>query len=532
MGEVSAGSAGGRRQALGLLLGFGLFFLLLLIPELSVFHDAAQRLVAEQGASLDPSVLGRSMQCVAALALLMIVLWLTEGVPLPVTGLLPLVVLPLLHLTGLLRGVPVGLTLGSVAAGYASPVIYLFLGSFLLAGALQKWGIDRRLTLWILTRGRAASGAPAILLAVMAVTAFLSMWISNTATAAMMLPLGLGILATLGCAPGSSRFGTALMLGIAWSGSIGGIGTIIGTPPNGIALGILNTAFANDPSYQRLSFIQWMSFGVPYVILFLPVAWLLLLKVFPPEIKVGNDVRLSLQEQYRALGPLVPAQKRSIAVFVCTAILWIALPFREAFLPAGVAQGLEWFDEYAVGILGGVSLFFLPSGKGRGGRLMTWDDTGCVEWGTLLLFGGGIALSDAMFKTGLAFLLSTSFIGSVGSSSPVLMLGAVTVLSVMLTEVASNTAVSTMLVPIVITLGRSVGADPVTLAVGCAIAASLAFMLPVSTPPNALVYGTGYVRIRDMVRGGVLLDLIGCVCTVLVLILIGSYVFGVLRISF
>jgi sodium-dependent dicarboxylate transporter 2/3/5 len=529
MGRGSSPSGGGRRQAVGLLVGFGLFFLLLLIPELSFFHEAAQRLMVEQGGSLAPSVLGRSMQSVAALALLMIVLWLTEGIPLPVTGLLPLVVLPLLHLTGLLRGAPVGLTLGGVAANYASPVIYLFLGSFLLAGALQKWGIDRRLTLWILTRGRAASGAPAILLAVMGVTAFLSMWISNTATAAMMLPLGLGILSTLGCTAGSSRFGTALMLGIAWSASIGGIGTIIGTPPNGIALGVLGTAFANDPSYQRLSFIQWMSFGVPYVVLFLPVAWFLLLKIFPPEITVGKDVRLSLQEQYRALGPLNSAQKRSIAVFICTAILWMVLPFREALLPASAAAGLEWFDEYAVGILGGVSLFFLPSGRGRGERLMVWEDSSCVEWGTLLLFGGGIALSDAMFKTGLAFLLSTSFIGGIGSSSPLLMLGAVVVLSVLLTEVASNTAVATMMIPIVITLGRGVGADPTTLAVGSAIAASLAFMLPVSTPPNALVYGTGYVRIRDMVRGGILLDLIGCVFTVLLLIVIGSKVFGVLR---
>jgi sodium-dependent dicarboxylate transporter 2/3/5 len=513
----------------GLIVGFGLFFLLLLMPEPSFFREAAERLVVDQGTSLEPSVLARSMQGVAALAALMITLWLTEGVPLPVTGLLPLVVLPLLHLTGLTRGSPGPLTLGTVATSYANPVIYLFLGSFLLAGGLQKWGIDRRLTLWILTRGKVASGAPTILFAVMGVTAFISMWVSNTATAAMMLPLGIGILTTLGCKPGVSRFATALMLGIAWAASIGGIGTIIGTPPNGIALGILNTAFANDPSYQRLSFVQWMGFGTPFVVLFLPIAWFLLLRVFPPEIQVGREVRVSLQEQFKALGPLARAQKRAVAVFVGAAALWILLPFRGAFLPAGVAGALEWFDEYAVGILAGVSLFFVPSGNRRGERLLSWEDSSYIEWGTLLLFGGGIALSDAMFKTGLASWLSTSFISGVGSSSTVLMLGAVVVLSALLTEVASNTAVATMMVPIVITVGRSAGADPTMLVVGSAIAASLAFMLPVSTPPNALVYGTGYVRIRDMVRGGVLLDLIGCVFTVVVLTLIGSYVLGVLH---
>lgn len=512
----------------GLILGLTLFFLLLLLPTMEGFRDTATRLIEEQGARMSPDSLAHAMQSVAALSVMIITFWMTEALPLPVTGLLPLVILPLLHITGLTRG-PAPFTLATVAPNYANPVIFLFLGGFLLAGGLRKWSIDRRLILWLLSRGRVAASASGILLAVMAVTAFLSMWISNTATAAMMLPLGLGILTTLGSEPGRSKYGTTLMLGIAWAASIGGVGTIIGTPPNGIALGVLNTAFAQDPSYHRITFLDWMSFGVPFVLLTLPAAWFLLLRLFRPDVRVDEKVRNDVVAEYRSLGPLSRTQKRTIGVFLMAAFLWVFLPFKEFLLPAKAAVMLEWLDEYGVGILAGVLFFFIPAGKSSGGRLLEWEDTGYVEWGTLLLFGGGIALSDAMFKTGLAHWLTGALMSLLGGTSTVVLLAGIVVVSALLTEVASNTAVATMMAPIVISLARASGTDASVLVIGSAMAASLAFMLPVSTPPNALVYGTGYIRIRDMIKGGIWLDAVGCIITVLVLACIGAWLLGLFR---
>ena len=515
-------------QTTGLVLGLALFFLILFLPTFTGFHETAARLIAEQGATMPPDHLAHAMQAVAALSLMIIIFWMTEALPLAVTGLLPLVVLPLLHITGLARA-PVPFTLATVSPNYANPVIFLFLGGFLLAGGLRKWGIDRRLTLWLLSRGRIAGSASGILLAIMTVTAFISMWVSNTATAAMMLPLGLGILSTLGARPEKSKYGTGLMLGIAWAASIGGVGTIIGTPPNGIALGVLNTAFAQDPSYHRITFLDWMSFGVPFVLLMLPAAWLLLLWLFRPDVRVDTKVRNDVVAEYRSLGPPSHAQRRTIGVFLLAAFLWIMLPFKEMLLPPGAATMLEWLDEYGVGMLAGVLLFFVPANKGSGDRLLEWEDAGYVEWGTLLLFGGGIALSDAMFKTGLAHWLTGTLMSMLGGAPAIVLLAGIVVVSALLTEVASNTAVATMMAPIVISLARASGADASILVIGSAMAASLAFMLPVSTPPNALVYGTGYIRIRDMVKGGIWLDVIGSFITVAILAVVGAWLLGLFR---
>ncbi|MBF8296522.1 MAG: anion transporter, partial [Bacteroidetes bacterium] len=233
-------------KPLGLILGLSLSVLILLLPTFPPFLSLAYDIVTTQGVPLDPAVLASSIQSVCALIVLMVLWWITEAVPLPVTALLPAIVLPLLHVTGVSEKSVYEFTIKNALVSYANPVIYLFLGGFLLAAAMQKWGLDRRLTLWMLTRGKIADSSRLILLGMMSVSAFLSMWISNTATTAMMLPLGLGILHQMHLKPGESRFGTALMLGIAWAASIGGVGTIIGTPPNGIALGILNSTFAHD----------------------------------------------------------------------------------------------------------------------------------------------------------------------------------------------------------------------------------------------------------------------------------------------
>lgn len=515
-----------NNKSVGFILGIVLFLIILVLPTLNIFQATAHQLVADQQASLDPELLARSMQSVLAVLLLMIFWWITEPIPIPATALLPAVLFPILKIAGLQNGILYEFNLKNTLPSYANPVIYLFLGGFLLAGAMQKWKLDRRLTLYILTRGTLANNSKSILLGIMMTTAFLSMWISNTATAAMMLPLGLGVLSLIGVKPSESRFGTALMLGIAWSASIGGVGTIIGTPPNGIALGILNSTFANEPSYQQISFLDWMKFGVPYVILAIPVAWFVLLKFFPPEIDKLAGGKEQLQKEQSLLGKLTSGEKRTIAVVLLAAFLWISNPFWKYLFPGWLQTQLLWLDEYSIGISCGVLLFLTPVKLKEGRFLLEWRDTKFVDWGTLILFGGGIALSDAMFKTGLAAWIATSFVGMFGNPSTLLLMIIIILLVDFLTEVTSNTAVTSMMVPIVISIALKTGGNPVALAVAAAVASSMAFMLPVATPPNALVYGTGYVKLKDMIKAGFVLDILGWILTVFILVVVGQYLFG------
>jgi sodium-dependent dicarboxylate transporter 2/3/5 len=515
-------------KTFGFVLGPVLFIAILSLPPFDSFHATAQRLVTDGQFSLDPTEIVYSMQIVFALLALMVVWWLTEAIPLPATALLPAVVLPWFHIVGVREDTVIGLTLRNVLVNYASPVIFLFLGGFLLAAAMQKWKLDRRFTLWLLTRGTLANDSRKILLGIMIVTSFLSMWISNTATAAMMLPLGLGILTLMGGTPGKSRFGTALMLGIAWSASIGGIGTIIGSPPNGIALGILNSTFDGDPAYHRITFLDWMKFGVPYVVLFLPVVWFVLLKIFPPEVYAIPGGREKLLNERSMLGSLSAGERGTIIVFLIAVVCWISNPFWQVLFPSLVAERVSWVNEYSIGLLAGLLLFVTPVRFSHGEFVLTWRDTKFVDWGTLLLFGGGIALSDAMFKTGVASWIATSVVGFLGAPSMLVMMFAVVLLVDLMTEVTSNTAVTSMIVPIVISIAITTGANPVTLAVAAALAASMAFMLPVATPPNAIVFSSGYVRLGDMIKAGVILDILGWLFTVGIIALFASWIFGVL----
>ncbi|MBI3788771.1 MAG: DASS family sodium-coupled anion symporter [Ignavibacteriales bacterium] len=516
-------------KSAGLFFGALCFLLILFLPTFGTFLSSSEQFVQQHQLTISASQLAGSMQVVFALLVLMIIWWITEAIPLPATALLPAALLPIFHISGAQGSVVTEFTFKNVLLNYSNPVIFLFLGGFLIAAAMQKWKLDRRLTLWMLTRGSLANNSRSIILGMMAVTAFLSMWISNTATAAMMLPLGLGILSFMGLKPGESRFGTALMLGIAWSASIGGVGTIIGTPPNGIALGILNTTFAGNPSYHRISFLDWMAFGIPYVILFVPVAWLILLKLHPPEITSVSGGKEKLLSERAALGPMNTGERLTIAMFLFAVALWVSNPFWDLLLPHSLAMRLTWIDEYAIGLLAGTILFIIPVDIRKGIFVIDWRDTKFVDWGTLILFGGGIALSDAMFKTGLAAWIATSFVALLGTPSTLVMMFAVVFLIDFLTEVTSNTAVTSMIVPVVISIALRTGENPITLSVAAAIAASMAFMLPVATPPNALVYGTGYIRLKDMVKAGFVLDIIGWLLTVGILIVFGSWIFGVVR---
>jgi sodium-dependent dicarboxylate transporter 2/3/5 len=510
------------RKRVGLFLGLGVFVFFLLLPVPDVFVNLAKASTGTEESTEFVFELARGTKSTVALGLLMIIWWVTEAIPIPATSLLPCIVLPVLHVTGFSDGAQYDFTPQKVFANYAHPVIFLFLGGFLLAAAMQKWGVDKRVTLWILSRGRLAENTRSVILGLMATTAVISMWISNTATTAMMLPLALGILSLSGVRPGESQYGKALMLGIAWGASIGGVGTIIGTPPNGIALAIIEKA-----ELGKISFLDWMKFGVPYVVITIPCAWWLLTKSFPPEVRTVPGGRQHILDQLHTLGKWTAGEKATLVGFGTAVVLWITNPFWGHFLPKAIAERLNWIDEHSIAMIGAILLFLIPVEWRKGLFTLDWKDVKFVDWGTLILFGGGIALSDAMFRTGTAAWIATSFVSILGTPSTFLLVVIVVFLINMMTEVTSNTAVTSMMVPIVIAIAKGTGDNPLVLSVSAAVAASMAFMLPVATPPNAIVYGTGYVKIRDMVRVGFLFDMLGWVLTVMIIYFFGHTIFNI-----
>jgi sodium-dependent dicarboxylate transporter 2/3/5 len=506
----------------GYIVGPGLFLLVLIWPSAQLFNTIAEQSL--RGVSInvtDIQAHAWSVRVVLGLLLWMVTWWVTEAVPIPATALLPGIMLPAFHVIGVHGTEPFFFTPVHALRGYAHPIIFLFLGGFLIAAAIQKSGLDRRITLWILTRGNLANSSRGVLFGLMAASAFLSMWISNTATTAMMLPIGLGILRRLNVHPGKSNYGKSMMLGIAWAASIGGIGTIIGSPPNGIAVSILASQ-----NLGPISFLDWMKVGVPLVVSFVPLAWWLLTYRLRPEVRQIAGGKEELEKERRGLGPFSTGEKAATFTFCLAVGLWCTNPFWPRLLPQAACAKIGWIDEYIIALGIGVLLFCIPIDWKNRTFLLEWVDTKFVHWGTLLLFGGGIVLSGALFKTGLAAWIGTSFIGLFGNPSTLFMLVIIIFPVTLMTEVTSNTAVSTMMVPIVISIALSTGNDPVALSLAAAIAASLAFMLPVATPPNALVYGTGYVRIADMIRVGVILEILGFILVVVTVYLFGDWLFG------
>jgi len=270
-----------------------------------------------------------------------------------------------------------------------------------------------------------------------------------------------------------------------------------------------------------------MKFGVPYVVITIPCAWWLLVKSFPPEVRNISGGRRYVLEQLQKLGKWTAGEKATLVGFGTAVLLWTTNPFWSQLLPAEIAARLRWVDEYSIAMIAAILLFLAPVEWKTGTFALDWKDVKFVDWGTLILFGGGIALSDAMFRTGTATWIAKSFVSILGTPSTFLLVVVVVFLINMLTEVTSNTAVTSMMVPIVIAIAKGTGHDPVVLSVSAAVAASMAFMLPVATPPNAIVFGTGYVKIRDMVRVGFLFDMLGWVLTVLIIYFFGHTVFNV-----
>ena len=479
------------RGRVGLVLGGVLFLLMLILPA--------------------PAGLGAAAWRVAAAGVLMATWWVTEAIPIPATALLPLALFPLLGVADI----------GDAAAPFANPIIYLFLGGFLIARAMEATGLPRRIALSSI---RLLGARPrSIIAGVMASCAFLSMWVSNTATALMMLPIGLSLVALMPegdveeAANEKRRFGTALMLGIAYACSIGGMGTLIGTPPNAFLAGFMLESYG-----VTIGFAEWMLLGIPLVLVGLPLCYLVLTRIaFPIRSRELPGGRELVDREASALGPLSKAERRVAAVFVLTALTWMTRPI--------LVDNIGWLSglsDAGIAMSAALALFVLPSGKPGGKRLLDWKQARETPWGVLVLFGGGLSLAAAVEVTGLSAWLGTGVGGLTHWPLPLLML-AVVITVILLTELTSNTATAATFLPVLGGVALGLGRDPRRLAVPAALAASGAFMLPVATPPNAIVYSSRAVGIEDMVRAGIWLNAVFAVLVTLAAYLLLPIVFGV-----
>jgi sodium-dependent dicarboxylate transporter 2/3/5 len=428
----------------------------------------------------------------AAIAVWMAVWWASEALPVAATALLPLVFFPLFGISAF----------GETAAPYANPLIFLFLGGFLISLALQRWNLHRRIALHVLAA--VGNRPPALVGGLMAATAFLSMWISNTATAMMMMPLAASLISVLTRGAderAEAGISSALLLAVAYSASIGGLATLVGSPPNALL-----AAYMDQRHGIRIGFADWLTIGLPVTLVMLPLTWLLLTRVVfhlggaRTEESAAAGTQLIACELQK-LGKVSVPEKRVAAVFALVAALWIFNPLISAW-----AGSIDLHDA-GIAIAGALLLFVIPSGTARGVFLLDWNFAKRAPFDILILFGGGLSLAQAVDSTGLAAWIGNGL--SFFAAWPVVaLLVAVALLVVFLTELTSNTATTAAFLPVVGAVAVTAGLDPLLLAAPAALAASCAFMLPVATPPNAIVFGTGRITIPQMMRAGFLVNLV------------------------
>ena len=447
-----------------------------------------------------------------AVAVLMATWWVSEAIPLAATALLPLVLFPSMGLASAARS----------AAPYANHLIFLFMGGFMLAQAMQRWNLHRRIALRIVSL--IGTDPARLILGFMCATAFMSMWVSNTATATMMMPIGMAVTKQVADAisekdlgidvtPRRFHFGIDLMLGIAYAASIGGVGSLIGTPSNVLLAGVLEESYGIE-----LSFLGWMAFGVPFVALFLPLTWLWLTRIaYPIELPEVPGGRRLIREQLEALGSMSDGERKTALVFFVAAAGWMFRPLWTKWLPSG-----ELITDSTVAIAAALLLFLLPTGSGD--RVLDWHWASKIPWEVLVLFGGGFALAYGFETSGLSQWVGDSLVSLKEAPLPVFII-AIVILLVILTEFASNTAAAAMAIPILGAAAVAMGLSPLTLCVPAAVAASCAFMMPAATPPNAIVFGTGYFTIPQMVRAGAFVVLMAVVLTSLFTLLLLPLVF-------
>lgn len=482
--DASAALAGPRPvQRLGFILGAAVFVLILALPA--------------------PASLGGPGWRTAAVGTLMAIWWMTEAIPIPATALLPLALFPILGV----------LDMPSAAAPYANELIFLFMGGFLLAAAMEKWGLHKRVALGIMSR--VGTSPSRLVLGFMIATGFISMWISNTATAAMMLPIAIAVGEMLRPknGGGSYAFGTALMLGVAYSASIGGVATLIGTPPNAVFAGA-----AGELLGVEIGFAQWMAVGLPVAAVLMPVTWLLLLRLYPPG-ELSGDAASIIRAETAGLGRASRGEKVTAVVFVLTALAWVLRA--EKSIGGVTIPGIETWapnvEDSTVAMIAALVLFLVPVDWRRGEFTLDWRSAKGIPWDVLVLFGGGLSLARGMEVSGLAAWIGGT-VSALGGVPPIVVVLAVTTLIVFLTEVTSNTATATMAMPVVAGAATGLGVDPLLPMAAVALSASMAFMLPVATPPNAMVFASGYVTIPQMSRAGFWLNL----CSIAVITLLGN----------
>lgn len=453
---------------------------------------------------LAPSELSREARHVLGTTGWMATWWLLEAVPIGATSLLPIALFPI---TGVASA-------KAAVTPYSNELVFLFMAGFLLAAALEAWNAHARIA-YSMVSAIGFSGRR-VILGVMIATAFISLWISNTATAAMMYPIALAIGALFGSSVSANKLRTALMLGVAYSASIGGMGTLLGTPPNLVLAGS-----ALELTGQRVTFTQFMQIGLPIVFILLPLCWFLLVFVlYRARVEMEGDARGILTERRKSLGPLAGGERATVVVFTLTALSWIMRESKDfgAFTLPGIVSVAPGVTDASIGIAGAI-LLFLVHGRDKGGvlrPLLTWSEARRIPWDVLLLFGGGLSLAAAMESSGLAAWFGNSMSVLQGTPPIVIYLG-LAVIVLVLSELASNTAVATMAMPIAASLAHAVGQPPLVLMYVAALAASTGFALPIATPPNAIVFGSGQVTVKQMMRAGLLLDVVAILVIVSVL---------------
>ncbi|MCA8956866.1 MAG: DASS family sodium-coupled anion symporter, partial [Planctomycetes bacterium] len=453
MSRDAAGNAG-VGQRVGLWLGPAAFAFMLLLPGPGDLSAAGWR--------------------TAAVAAWMAIWWVTEAVPIPATALLPLVLLPLAGIADM----------AASARSYANELVFLQMGGFMLAAAMERWGLHKRIALSVVSL--VGTGPRRLVLGFMVASAFVSMWISNTATTAMMLPIALAVgrLFRPLDSSGPYELGICLLLGIAYASTMGGVATLIGTPPN-----VVLAAQASKLLGVEIGFVDWMLVGVPMTVLLVPAGWLLLVRLFPPE-AVRADASQLLAEQRRGLGPLSRGELSVAVVFVCTALAWVVREpkaFGSLTVP-GIGSLAPAVKDSTIAMVAAVVLFALPVDRRRGVFVLDWNTAREIPWGVLVLFGGGLSLAEAMRTSGLAAWIGATVAGLHALPAWLVVL-TVAALFVFLTEVTSNLATATMAMPVMAGAASGLGVDPLVLMSAAALSASMAFMLPVATPPNAIVFG-------------------------------------------
>ncbi|MDP2325569.1 MAG: DASS family sodium-coupled anion symporter, partial [Gammaproteobacteria bacterium] len=462
---------------------------------------AVYLLLPEEYLAMDGSIaeLAPGARGAAAVAAWMALWWITDVIPVYVTAMLPLALFP-----------PLGTaTIADAAGAYGNPMIFLFFGGFILALALERWGLHRRVALSIL---RLVGSRPDYIVgAFMGIAAFISLWVTNTATTLLLLPVAVSVVDTLATAdqfgrpaePRMENISAALLLGVAYAASIGGMGSIIGTAPN-----VFVASFINSQLQYEISFLDWMMLALPLVLILLLAAWLLLTRgVFRLGTAPLTGTHALLDGLAAGLGPVTRAEKLTAGVFLITAAAWV---FRSPLVAVSVGgvQPFAGLTDAGIAISAAILLFVLPSGQADRGFLMDWPTAARVPWGLLLLFGGGLSLAASFEQTGLANYIAAQGTGLDQLPAWVLIMCVATGV-VFLSEIASNLATATTVVPVLASLAIGAGLDPVPLVLAACFAASCGFMLPVATPPNAIIYGTGRVSAGQMARAGFLLNVVG-----------------------